>query len=249
MDLTVEAEIALINEIITSAIYHGGDRGGAYYSDWLGLESAIGEWLKARGLTYLYTPYDDKIASISKVSVSDLSSDEYIWYLRVPALDAKGKRLSAAQKWEEIQREGLQTHRPGVKFQLGCDKKANLPFSFQQEEEECVVVIDIVGAELNNECVFYREKEDGVLFADDIPSRYLSLCRTKVMEVNDVLSWSGYEVYYTEWPWSKIDLRNLAENKYIRLNSDGSFYSRDPLSSELIDSLRKAHEIYWNNNL
>lgn len=43
MNLTIEAEIALINEIITSAIYHGGDPGGAYYSDWSGLESAIGE--------------------------------------------------------------------------------------------------------------------------------------------------------------------------------------------------------------
>ena len=248
MNLTIEAEIALINEIITSAIYHGGDPGGAYYSDWSGLESAIGEQLKARGLTYLYTPYDDKIASISKVFVSDLSSDEDVWYLRVPALDAKGKRISAAQKCEEIQREGLQTHRPGVKFQLGCDKKANLPFNFQQEDEECVVVIDIVGAELNDECVFYQEKEDGGIFVDDIPSRYLSLCRTKVMEVNDVLSWSGYEVYDTKSYRSRIELRNLAEGKHISLNSDGSIYSRDPLSSELIDSLRKAHEIYWNNN-
>lgn len=106
MAMSIEEEIELINDIIISAIYHGGDPGGAYYSDWLGLESAIGEWLNARGLSDLYTPYNDKIVSISKVSLCNLSSDEDIWYLRIPALDSKGKRIGAFQKWQKIQREG-----------------------------------------------------------------------------------------------------------------------------------------------
>lgn len=160
MAISIEEEIELINDIIASAIYHGGDPGGAYYSDWLGLESAIGEWLNARGLADLYTPYNDKIVSISKVPLCNLSSNEYVWYLRIPALDAKGKRIGASQKWQEIQKEGLQTQRIGVKFQLSCEKKEKLPLRFQQEEEECIVAIDLAGAESDGVCEFYQEKED-----------------------------------------------------------------------------------------
>lgn len=245
MAISIEDEIELINDIITSAIYHGGDMGGAYYSDWLGLESAIGEWLNARGITDLYTPYNDKIISISKVSLCNLSSDDDVWYLRIPAIDAKGNRISAAQKWQEIQREGLQTHRPGVKFQLSCSGKEKLPFRFQQEEEECVVAIDISGAESDGVCEFYQGKEDGDIFIDSIPSRYLSLCKTKAMEVNTILAWSGYEVYYTKSDWSNIGVRNLTEGKYIKLYADGHIDSTESLSSELMDSLHKAHNMYW----
>lgn len=74
MAMSIDEEIELINEIITSAIDHGGDLGGAYCSDWYGLESAIGEWLNARGLVNLYTPYNDKIASISKSVVPIFSN-------------------------------------------------------------------------------------------------------------------------------------------------------------------------------
>ena len=248
MSITIEEEIELINDIITSAIYHGGDLGGAYYSDWLGLESAIGEWLNAKGLTDLYTPYDDKIASISRISLSNMSSDEDVWFLRIPALDAKGKRIGAAKKWQEIQRDGLKTLRSGIKFQLSCGTKRDLPFIFQQEEEECVVIIDVHGAELNNACEFYQEKEDGIIFVDRVPSKFLSLCKTKAIEINAILAWSGYEVYYTKGDGSNIGIRNLTEGKYINLYADGHFYSRDSLSTELIDSLREAHDLYWKKD-
>lgn len=248
MDISIEEEIDLLNDIITSAIYHGGDPGGAYYSDWLGLESAIGEWLNARGITDLYTPYNDKIVSISKVSLCNLSNNEDIWYLRVPALDSKGKRIGTSQKWQEIQRDGLQAQRPGVKFQLSCGRKEKLPFRFQQEEEECVVAIDIAGAEADGICEFYQEKEDGNIFVDSIPAKYLSLCKTKAMEVNNILAWSGYEVYYTRSDWSIISIRNLQEGKIIDLYADGRFYSRESLSAKLIDSLHEAHDMYWKND-
>ena len=244
MAMSIQEEIELINDIIISAIYHGGDLGGAYYSDWLGLESAIGEWLNARGLSDLYTPYNDKIVSISKVSLCNLSSDEDIWYLRIPALDSKGKRIGAFQKWQEIQREGLQNLRPGVKFLLSCGRKEKLPFRFQQEEE-CVVAIDIAGAEADGICEFYQEKENSSIFVNSIPSKYLSLCRTKAMEVNVILAWSGYEVYYTKSDWSNIGIRNLTEGKYIELYADGHIKSLDSISSELMDSLHKAHDMYW----
>lgn len=245
MAMSIKEEIKLINDMITSAIYHGGDPGGAYYSDWFGLESAIGEWLNARGLADLYTPYNDKIVSISKVSLCNLTSDEDIWYLRIPALDAKGKRIGAAQKWQEIQSEGLQTHRPGVKFQLSCGKKGKMPFRFQQEVEECVVVIDVACAESNDACEFYQEEGDGIILVDNIPSMYLSLCKTKVMEVNAILAWGGYEVYDTTRNWSYIGFRNLTEGKYIYLYADGRINSLDSLSAELMDSLHKSHDMYW----
>lgn len=247
MSIMIEEEIELINDIITSAIYHGGDPGGAYFSDWYGLESAIGEWLNARELTDLYTPYNDEIVSISKVSLCNLSNDEDIWYLRIPAFDLKGKRIGASQKWQEIQREGLQAQRPGVKFQLFCGRKEKLPFRFPQEEEECVVAIDIAGAESDGICEFYQGKEDGSIFVDSIPAKYLSLCRTKAMEVNTILAWSGYEVYYTKSDWSRIIIRNK-EGKNIDLYADGHIDSRESLSAELIDSLHEAHDMYWKND-
>ena len=65
------------------------------------------------------------------------------------------------------------------------------------------------------------------------------------MEVNAVLAWSGYEVYYTKSVWSNIGIRNLTEGKYIELYADGHINSHDSFSSELMDSLHKAHDLYW----
>lgn len=46
--LSIEDEIELMNDIIDSAISHGGDSGVAYNSDWYLLEESIGEWLFAK---------------------------------------------------------------------------------------------------------------------------------------------------------------------------------------------------------
>lgn len=182
------------------------------------------------------------------MSLGNSCSDEDVWYLRIPALDANGIRIGAAQKWKEIQAQGLHTHRPGVKFRLYCDKKEKLPFRFRQEEEECVVAIDIAGAESDDTCEFYFEKEYGAIFVDNISARHLSLCWTKTREVNEILAWSGYEVYYTRSYWSNIGIRNLTEGKCITLYADGNIDSPEKLDffpSELIDSLHKVHDVYW----
>ncbi len=40
-------------------------------------------------------------------------------------------------------------------------------------------------------------------------------------------------------------IRNLTEGKYIELYADGHINSLDSISSELMDSLHKAHDMYW----
>ena len=51
----IENEIEFINSIIEEAISHGGDRGGAYFSNALNLNEEIVEWLKLRGIDNIYT--------------------------------------------------------------------------------------------------------------------------------------------------------------------------------------------------
>ncbi len=47
----MEEEIILINQIVANAIIHGGDWGGPYNVNTLGLVIAMNNWLKAKGLT------------------------------------------------------------------------------------------------------------------------------------------------------------------------------------------------------
>ena len=51
----LEKEIELINRVITEAVCHGGDPGGAYCCNASELNSAILEWLKMRGIDNKYT--------------------------------------------------------------------------------------------------------------------------------------------------------------------------------------------------
>lgn len=94
MEISIQKEIDLVNEIIRTAINHGGDQGGAYYTNWDCLQTAIGEWLYARGLADAYTPSNDVagIVSIKKVSFSNQASDGSIWSLVIPAVDINGKK-------------------------------------------------------------------------------------------------------------------------------------------------------------
>ena len=82
MALTVNEEIELINDIISAAINHGGDMGGAYFSDWFGLETAIGTWIKARGLEGQYAPNSDSyLSKIQRITMSDIDRNESRYYI------------------------------------------------------------------------------------------------------------------------------------------------------------------------
>lgn len=52
---TIEKEVEFINSIIQEAIYHGGDMGGAYFSNAQDLNEVIVDWLKLRGIDDTYT--------------------------------------------------------------------------------------------------------------------------------------------------------------------------------------------------
>ena len=47
-------EIQLMNKIIEQAVIHGGDDGGAYFCNPNGIEKAIKNWLKFKGLDKEY---------------------------------------------------------------------------------------------------------------------------------------------------------------------------------------------------
>lgn len=51
----IDKELELINDIIHMAIFHGGDGGGAYFSDAESLNESIQEWLVFRELDKEYT--------------------------------------------------------------------------------------------------------------------------------------------------------------------------------------------------
>lgn len=71
---TIEKEIKLINSIIHEAIYHGGDMGGAYFSNARDLNEVVIDWLKLRGIDDKYiTTYDElgKENWISIVKIAD----------------------------------------------------------------------------------------------------------------------------------------------------------------------------------
>lgn len=49
-NLTIEQEIALVNQLIANAIVHGGDAGGPFQVNTPGLVRAMKDWIWAKGL-------------------------------------------------------------------------------------------------------------------------------------------------------------------------------------------------------
>ena len=77
---TAKIDLEYINDIIDSAISHGGDSGGAYCSDWGSLEESIGEWLHAKGIETFFTACEDAIRPIKEIDILDYREDTKIWY-------------------------------------------------------------------------------------------------------------------------------------------------------------------------
>ena len=101
--ISIIEEIELINDIIDSAISHGGDAGGAYCSDWNSLEEAIGEWLFAKEIDDKYVACSDAIRPIKEIDILDYYADTKKWYCVVPDYK-KGVKL-------EIYRDRYGTNR------------------------------------------------------------------------------------------------------------------------------------------
>ena len=51
----IDHEMKLVNQMIEEAVMHGGDSGGAYFTNGKKLNDAVLEWLKTRNLSEYYT--------------------------------------------------------------------------------------------------------------------------------------------------------------------------------------------------
>lgn len=104
-------------------------------------------------------------------------------------------------------------------------------------------MIDAIRAIRDESSKIFQDCEDGYFFVDNIPSQYITLCRSIITDINDVLTPSGYEVLSTYPDWRFIRLKNVTNEKVIDLYSDGRYVSKETLSSELTDTLIKVHNI------
>ena len=79
MRCSLDEEIGLINEIISAAIYHGGDCGGPYFSDFGSLDTAVNNWLEKHEIndTYFFSPYEE-IPSIKKIEDASKKELNYL---------------------------------------------------------------------------------------------------------------------------------------------------------------------------
>ena len=146
--ITIDEEIELINDIIDSAIYHGGDSGGAYNSDWHSLETSIGEWLYAKGVETSFAACKNAIRPIEEISINDYYKAEKIWYCLI-----KDYQLN------EICKEGLVSDRKGVHIQIFQANESNVWSGVRREGEAYkYVVIDVNRAFKSGKSKFYRCK-------------------------------------------------------------------------------------------
>lgn len=146
--ITIDEEIELINDIIDSAIYHGGDSGGAYNSDWYSLETSIGEWLYAKGVETSFAACKNAIRPIEEININDYYKAEKIWYCLIKDYQVN-----------EICKEGLVCARKGVHIQIFQTNESDVWSRVRREGEAYkYVVIDANRAFISGESKFYRCK-------------------------------------------------------------------------------------------
>ena len=163
MMLSIEEEIEYINDIIDSAISHGGDSGGAYCSDWGSLEESIGEWLHAKGIETFFTACEDAIRPIKEIDILDYCEDTKIWYCVV-----------SEYRLDEITAKGLTVpeYSKGVKLEVYRSKYGANDRIRSGFRHSCFVEIDIRAAVAAGKSRFYfcDEKKCGQhFFVDYIP--------------------------------------------------------------------------------
>ena len=211
--IPIEKEISLMVDIIDSAIMHGGDPGGAYYSDWFSLETAIGAWIKERGLESQYAPNEDSYFSkIQRLSMSDVVPSESRYYI-----------VFCDNEFERYKEQGVATSRPDVPFRLvQYDTSQSLkPFFSCQEYKYGFYEIDYRRVESDEACAFYQDCEDGTILVSNVPVSYLKKIETALDVVDCLVRKAGFFIEY--FNRGKLDIRNEKDrNYYISLRSDGT---------------------------
>lgn len=213
MALTVNEEIELINDIISAAISHGGDMGGAYFSDWFSLETAIGVWIKARGLECQYAPNSNSyLSKIQRITMSDIDQSESRYYIAFYDDEVK-----------QFQERGIAVSRPGVPFKLSrYDTNQALVPSFSSPKEKYgYYEVDYRRAEEDKMCVFFQDCEDGSILVSDVPIDYLKKIDTVLDIVDILIRKKGF--YIESFNNRELNIRNEKDKQYyIALRKDGT---------------------------
>lgn len=212
-NLPIDKEIALMIDVIDAAVMHGGDDGGAYYSDWFSLETAIGAWIKERGLESQYAPNKDSYLSpIHRISMSDIDSSEASYYI-----------LFYDDEIERFQEQGIATSRPGVPFRLvQYNTKQPLEPSFSCPNDKYgFYEVDYRRAEDDKACTFYQDCEDGSILITDVPVGYLKKIQTGFDCVDYLVRQEGF--FVESYNWGQLSIRNEEDpSYYITLRKDGT---------------------------
>ena len=169
--VAIDKEIELINDIIDSAIYHGGDPGGAYYSDWYSLETTIGEWLYAKGIETSFTACQNAIRPIKEININDYYKVDNIWYCFIEDY-----------KVERIRKEGLASGRKGVHVQIAQANVSNVrKKDYSRGKTYYYAVIDVKKAFESGKSKFYCCKYEEYMvrgvsfFVDYVAAEYLKI--------------------------------------------------------------------------
>lgn len=178
--ISIEEEIELINDIIDSAVEHGGDFGGAYCSNWQYLEECIGEWLYARGLDDSYAacrePCNNYIVPIKKIHFKDYLNDETIWYCYVSKYEL-----------DRIRVEGLSDPRKGVRQEIFRRKGIPTHLDWNQRDKY-FVIIDLQAVMIEGKSSFFLGETHWDsntyehFFVDYIPTNCFTIIKVKYQE-------------------------------------------------------------------
>ena len=169
--IAVDQEIELINDIIDSAIYHGGDSGGAYNSDWRSLETSIGEWLYAKGIETSFAACQNAIRPVIEININDYSKADKIWYCFIEDYQV-----------DDILKEGLVSYRKGVHIQIDQANESNVWRRDRRKGKAYkYAVIDVKKAFKSGKSIFYCCKYEeytvhgASFFVDYVAPEYLKV--------------------------------------------------------------------------
>ena len=117
-EISVEKEIELLDEVINAAINHGGDLGGAYFSDWPGLEAALGTWIVGKGLEKAFIPSDNGEHYIAPIKPYSMSSQ----------LNEGARCIIAFDTFEveQLENTGMAVPTPGIPFRVNITEEDSL---------------------------------------------------------------------------------------------------------------------------
>lgn len=237
-EISVEKEIELLDGVINAAINHGGDLGGAYLSDWPGLEAALGTWIVGKGLEKAFIPSDNGehyVAPIKPYSMSTQLNEDARCVIAFDTFEV-----------EQLENTGMAVPTPGIPFQVNIteeDSWGRCQTFSTKRERRYFYEIDYRKAESEGACVFYYSCNEGIRVYT-IPSRYLKRCITVIERIESLIRETGY--YIDAANWNEIMLRKKDSKSYIALHRDGKVnaYREDPVAFQ--ELLIKIHKVYWN---